>query len=149
MTRNEFMQKLEEIIEEAKTGILATVDKDGKPSMRWMTPGVIRGRPETLFAVTSKNFAKYKLLKENPNVTWQIQTRTLDKVVTVEGLINVIDNSSLKTEVLEAIGSRLNIFWRVNKNPEDLIVLETVIKKGKFFLPMKGTGEVILFEGES
>ena len=146
MTKSAFMQELEELLEEAKTAILATVDKESRPSMRWMTPTVIRGRSGAIYAVTSKTFAKSEHLASNPRVQWMAQSRVLDKVINLEGKVNIIEISAMKAEVLEAIGPRLPVFWRVNPDPENLVVLETIISQGKLFLPMKGKGETVSFE---
>ena len=74
------------------------------------------------------------------------QTRLLDKVVTVNGLVNVVDNSAMKAEVVEGIGRRLNVFWRINTDASKLIVLETIVQEGSFFVPMKGTRELVTFD---
>lgn len=146
MTKSAFMQELEDLLEEAKTAILATVDKESRPSMRWMTPTVIRGRSGAVYAVTSKTFAKSEHLSGNPHVEWMIQSRVLDKVINLQGKVNIIENSAMKAEVLEAIGPRLPVFWRVNPDPENLVVLETILSTGKLFLPMKGKSETVSFE---
>lgn len=146
MTKSAFMQELEDLLEEAKTAILATVDKESRPSMRWMTPTIVRGRTGAIYAVTSKTFAKSEHLSGNPQVQWMLQSRVLDKVINVEGKVNVIENSAMKAEVLEAIGPRLPVFWRMNLDPENLVVLETILNKGKLFHPMKGKSETVSFE---
>ena len=74
-----------------------------------------------------------------------IQSRSLEKVITVNGRVNVIENSAMKAEVLEAIGPRLPVFWKVNPDPDTLVVLETIIDEGTCFIPMKGTKETVNF----
>lgn len=146
MEKKEFLKSMEEIINNSKVGILATVDNEGNPHMRWMTPGFLSGRDGTLYAVTSKSFTKINQLEKNPNIEWQFQTKTLDKIATVKGFINLIDNSALKMEVIESIGSRLSIFWKLNEDPSSLIVLETVITSGQIFIPLKGEKFFTSFE---
>lgn len=148
MKKNEFMEILETIIENSKIGLLATSDKSGRPHIRWMTPGILRGRNNVIAAVTSKTFSKLDDLKENPNAEWQFQTRVLDKVANIRGIINIIDNSSLRNEVLEKLGSRLNVFWKVNHDPSSLVVLETVITEGFLFYPMQGIRHSVDFGQE-
>ena len=113
MTRHQIITELEMIIEEAKTAVLSTVDKDGCPHLRWMTPTILKDRPNAIFAITSTDFAKAAHLKQNSHGEWMFQTKILDTIVTVSGRINLLDNSSIKNEVLESIGPRLTAFWRV------------------------------------
>jgi hypothetical protein len=56
--------------------------------------------------------------------------------------VNVVDNPSLKSEVLESIGKRLEVFWRVNRKTE-FLVLETVITEATFFRPLERKKEIV------
>lgn len=147
MNEVEFTSILDTIIEDAKTAVLATVDKEGRPHVRWMTPTLLPDRPGAIYAVTSPDFQKAAHLEVNPQVSWMFQTRLLSRIAHVSGPINVIDNSAMKTEVLEHIGRRLNVFWRVNKDPSKLVVLETVIETAEYSEPMKNKYERIAFRG--
>ena len=145
MTKNQFMAELENILADSKTAVFATADTENQPYVRWMTPAIIRDRPGTIYAVTSPEFRKHAHLESNPKVQWMFQTRLLDRIATVRGVVNILDTSTLKSEVLESIGPRLNVFWKVNEDPSKLVVLETVIFEGSFFMPMKGVRETIAF----
>ena len=145
MDRKKFTALIDGIFEDAKTAVLATVDSDGRPHMRWMTPTLLGDRKGAIYAVTSPDFAKIAHLSENPKVQWMFQTRLLNRIATATGLVNIIDNSAMKAEVIEGIGRRLNVFWRVNKDPSKLVVLETVIEEAAYFEPMKGLHEPVSF----
>jgi pyridoxamine 5'-phosphate oxidase len=147
MNEIEFTSLLDTLIEDAKTAVLATVDNEGRAHMRWMTPTLLSGRPGAVYAVTSPDFKKIAHLSENPNGTWMFQTRLLNRIATVSGPINVIDNSAMKAEVIEGIGRRLNVFWRVNKDPSKLVILETVIEQAEYFEPMKSVVTRVNFKG--
>lgn len=149
MDQNAVMQKAADILAEARTGILTTVDADGKPHARWMTPTLLNGRTRALYAVTSPHSAKAAHLAASPTAEWLLQTPALTEVLTVTGRVNVIDNPALKAEVIEAVGERLRVFWKVNPQQVDIVVLETVIESASFFLPMKGTRQVIEFAQET
>ena len=136
MEKTELLGALDSIIDDAQVGILATVDEHGSPAMRWMTPTQVRGRQGFLYAVTSPEFRKIRHLEKNPSVEWIFQTTDLNRIVTVKGTISVVDNPQLKSEVQESIGRRLEVFWRVNKQAE-FIVLETTIDQISLFQPMK------------
>lgn len=145
MTKHELMYKVEQILETTHAGILATLDQDGKPRMRWMTPAIVKGRADALFAVTSPDFHKVAQLEAHPDVEWMIQTQALDQIVNLKGKINVLDNPSIRSEVMEYLGKQLTVFWRVNTEKTDFLVLETVIEEATFFRPMKGEKETVTF----
>lgn len=148
MDRKEFITTLDGVINDVKTGLLATVDGEGRPHMRWMTPTLLEERPGAIYAITSKNFAKREQLDENPKVQWLFQTRSLDTIFYVNGSTNLVDNKSLLTEVLDVLAPRLRTFWNVNADETSLFVLETVMESGRYFLPMDGRKEEVDFGGE-
>lgn len=145
MKQKDFLIELDDMIEDAKAGLLATVDVDGAPHMRWMTPAVLKDRVGAVYAVTSRNFAKKEQLSENGKVQWMFQSRSLNKIIYLNGSINLVDNSSMLNEVLEVVGPRLRVFWNVNPDQSSLIVLETILESGSLFLPMKGVKEEVKF----
>lgn len=146
MKSNELMQIVENILSETRVGVFATVDEHNRPHIRWMVSAVLRGRPGALFTVTTPDSAKVRHIQECPHVEWMIQTVALDKVVNLKGKTNVLDNPSIKAEVMEAIGSLLNNFWQINKDKSDFIVLETVIEEGFLSYPTKGKVEFVRFK---
>ncbi len=145
VNNQEMMNKIETVLEDAKTGVLATVDAEGRPHARWMTPVVLAQWPQALFAVTSPDFPKILQLNANNKVEWLIQTRALDQIINVRGGINVLDNPSLKAQVMEAIGRKLTVFWKINKDKTDFVILETVIDEASWYAPMKGLREIVKF----
>ncbi len=145
MKQNDFIAELDEMIEDARAGLLATVDTNGAPHMRWMTPAILKDRSGALYAVTSRNFAKREQLSENAKVQWMFQSRSLNKIIYIDGMINLVDNSSMLNEVLEVVGPRLRVFWNINTDESSLIVLETILEGGTLFLPMKGLREKVSF----
>ncbi|NLE30215.1 MAG: pyridoxamine 5'-phosphate oxidase family protein [Phycisphaerae bacterium] len=148
-TEDSLLARVDELLADAKTGILATIDEQGRPVMRWMTPGTMKGRRGCLFAITSEKSAKVRQLRNNPQVQWMIQSRNLDRVVVLRGKVNIVESASLKMEVFEQMGRRLRMAWRVNVNPEECVVLETVLEDGVWYEPMKDVRETVRFgEGE-
>jgi pyridoxamine 5'-phosphate oxidase len=144
----EMMGKIEAVLEDAKAGILTTVDEKGRPHARWMTPVLLAPWPETIFAVTSPDFPKILQLGSNNKIEWMIQTKSLDQIINVRGGINVLDNPSLKAQVMEAIGKKLTVFWKINQNNTDFVILETVIDEAVWYAPMKGRREIVSFQQE-
>ncbi len=148
MRKNEIVHKLEEIIDKVRTAVLATTGDSGVPDMRWVTPAILKGRPDAIFTITSPHSNKVKQIKTNPRVQWMFQTRPLDQIIVVEGKVNIIDNPSIRSEVLEVVGPKLTALWKINVDETDLLVLETVIEKATYYLSMKGKKEKVLFVQE-
>ena len=146
MNQHEILSKVVEILDEVNVGILATAGKNGRPSVRWMVPAILRARPNALFALTTPEKGKFIAENCSPDVTWMIQTVALDKVITLRGKMNVIDNPSLKMEVLTVVGKKLHNFWKLESSPKDFVVLETVLEEGSYYVPLKGKTEHIVFE---
>jgi len=145
MNKNELMTELEIILEESKTAILSTADKEGNPHARWMTPTILKDRQNVIYAVTSAEFDKAGQIEANQNVEWMVQTPSLDSIITLRGKINLLDNASIKSEVLESIGKRLTAFWKLNEKQANLLVLETIIQEAVLFKPMIGSKTKIKF----
>ena len=143
MTKRDIVAVLEAILDEAHTAVLTTVDAEGRPHARWMTPALIPGRSGVIFAVTSPRFPKVAQINAQPQVEWLFQSPVLTTVVTVRGRVNLLDNPSIRSEVLEALGPYMRVFWRLRGNERELVVLETVIEEAVYFLPMKGQTEVV------
>jgi pyridoxamine 5'-phosphate oxidase len=145
MDAREIMNRIESILEAHGTGLLATTDREGKPHVRWLTPAVLRDRFGAVYALTAPHFAKVAQVRANPYVEWMFQTPSLAEVVTARGRMNVVDNPSLRAEVLEVIGPRLRTFWKLARDERDLAVLETVIEEATLLLPMEGRTQSVRF----
>lgn len=145
MTQHELVNKMSEIIDDTQTGVLATVDADGHPHVRWMTPAVLRDRQNALFALTCPDFSKAQHLKANPKVEWMFQSKRYESVVHVAGVVNVIDTPSLRNEVLEVLGPRLDMFWKTNCSSSDYVVLETVIEEATYYTPLSNVLQRVKF----
>jgi general stress protein 26 len=148
MDSKQMMNTLDRLLEEAKVAILANIDESGNPSMRWMSPGLVRGQEGLLYAVTSPKFKKTSQLEKNPSVQWMVQTRDLSEIVSIRGTMQVLDNPSLRSTVMEAIGTKLATFWKINENDTDVVILETVIDEMEYFSASKGIRESITINRE-
>ncbi len=145
MDSREVMKKVRAIIEAHGTGLLATVDSNGDPHMRWFTPTLLPDSPGALYALTPRQSAKVMQDQGHRRVEWMFQTPPLDQVITVRGRINVVDVPSLRAEVQEVLGSRLRTLWKLAPDASDLVVLETIVEAATYFLPMTGRKEAVRF----
>ncbi len=143
MNKRDVIATLEMILNESHTAVLATVDGEGRPHLRWMTPALIGGREGAIFAVTSPGFDKTRQLEKHPEVEWLFQTPLLDTVVMARGRINVLDNPSILAEVMESLGPYMHSFWRLQGEARDMVVLETIIEEAVCYWPLRGKKEVV------
>jgi len=146
MDSREVMKKVAAIIEAHGTGLLATVDEDGNPRVRWMTPTLLPDSPGAVYALTPPRFAKASSLHEHRRVEWLFQTPTLDEVISLRGTINLVETPSLRAEVLEVLGQRLATLWKFARDARDLVVLETVVEEASVLLSMQGRKENVRFQ---
>jgi general stress protein 26 len=132
------LEALDRLIESARLGVLATVDAHGRPRMRWMTPATVDGRPGYLYSLTVPDFEKSVHLGENSALEWMLQSRDLREVLFVRGRGLIVDEPGLRDEVREALGPELGILWRVDRDPAEMVVLETAIEELELYTPMTG-----------
>ena len=145
MDSREVMNRIGALIEAHGVGLLSTVDGEGKPHVRWITPTLLPESFGVLYALTASGFSTLAQVRKHAHVEWMFQAPTLDEVINVRGLVNVVENPSLRSEVLEALGPRLHTFWKLAPDTRDLIVLETVVQEAVRYLPMKGSKDVVRF----
>lgn len=135
MTKDEVLKKFRQTLEESPQALLATVTPDGYPAMRYMTPSMVKGREGRLYAVTAASFPKVKDLQVHPQVSWMLTSPKTREVFSFRGRIVLVEDARFKAELLEEIGRGLETFWRLNDDPSDLVVLETVLESGEYFNP--------------
>jgi len=135
MTKEELLKKFRLLIEESPQAILATVTSEGYPAMRYMTPSMVKGHDDALYAITAASFPKVQDLSTNPLVSWMLTSPKTREVFSFRGKITLVEDPRFKSELLEEIGRGLETFWRLNSDPSDLVVLETRLLTGEYFNP--------------
>ena len=146
MTKDELIKKFRQILEEVPQALLATVTEDGYPAMRYMTPSMVRGRDDALYAVTAARFPKVKDLTVHPQVSWMLTSPKTREIFSFRGTITLIEDPRFKSELLEEIGRGLETFWRLNDDPSDLVCLETRLTSGEYFNPKTAEKVQVEFE---
>ncbi|NUM35525.1 MAG: pyridoxamine 5'-phosphate oxidase family protein [Candidatus Brocadiae bacterium] len=145
MDHLQMFYKITKMLEEVRTGVLSSLDKNGKPHMRWLTPAILKGRPGAIYAVSCPKFDWVQSIYEKPCVEWMIQKPSLNEIMRIKGQMRILDNPSLKAEILQEIASRLVVFWKINTSSTDFVVLETVVEEASHFLPMQGIQTIVKF----
>ncbi|MCE0523884.1 MAG: pyridoxamine 5'-phosphate oxidase family protein [Methylacidiphilales bacterium] len=67
-----------------RPGILATVDENGMPHLRWMATLSLRDFP-ILYTITSPQSRKVQHIINNPNVSWMFSNEEMNIIVNIRG----------------------------------------------------------------
>lgn len=147
MTPTELLSEIDRILEDSKTALLATVDSQGRPSLRWMTPRRIKVRPAYLYCASEVATRKVEEIRSNPVVAWTIQRPTLSEVITVSGRAAVLEEPIILQEFLEAVGKDLFMVWRLHPAQERprLVVIETVLETATRLDSLTGKTQTFTF----
>lgn len=148
LDHRDLMIRARELLDQTRAAVIAGVQIDGKPFVRWMSPLIIDEQPEVLYALTSPRFSKVANLDKNPQVEWMIQNASLTEIITLKGKVNILDNPSIRSQVIEKLAPRLIVFWKVNPDHSNCVVIETVLEEGTYFMPMKGACQTVSFKQE-
>jgi general stress protein 26 len=140
MTPNELLVEVDQILEDSKTALLATVDERGQPCLRWMTPRRLKTLPNLLCAVCEVGSTKVEHIRRRPEVTWLVQRASLDTVITLRGRSSVIEDAAMLQEFLDVAARDLFVIWRLHppgaNNP--FAMIETVIETASRFDSLTG-----------
>lgn len=147
MSTNRLMSLIDSLIEDAKAAVLATVDTNGVPHLRWITPGRIADRPGYLYMITAHDLNKVAQAKAHPEASILLQSRQLDQVLHLQGVLAVLENPVIRNATLERVSSMLHAFWKTGSPDRELIVLEFRITEALFYLPMSGVKEKLPIDG--
>lgn len=148
MTPTELLGEVDRILEESKTALLATLDAQGRPQLRWMTPRRLRGRPGSLYSVTELGAPKIAEVRRDPRVTWLVQRASLSEVITLRGRAAVVEDPTLLNEFLEAAGKDLFMVWHLHpaEARPQLAIVETVLEDASRFDATLGRTVTFTFE---
>ncbi len=135
MTKEELLRKFRQVLEDSPQALLATVTEEGYPAMRYMTPAMVKGRDDALYAVTAARFPKVRDLANSPLVSGMLTSPKTREIWSFRGKIRLVEDPRFKSELLEEIGRGLETFWRLNDDPSDLVCLETTLVSGEYFNP--------------
>jgi general stress protein 26 len=67
-----------------RPGVLATVDENGRPHLRWMATVSLQEYP-LLYTITSPQSRKIEQINKNPNVSWMFSNDEMTVVVNISG----------------------------------------------------------------
>jgi len=124
---------------------LATNGLDGAPSLRFVTPVPLEKNFHSIYCLSHPESYKVKEIEKNPWVSWMFQSQKTRDVYNLKGECRLLDSPRLIAEIMEELGPRLSTFWKVNVDPSEVVVLETVLKTAVIFHGSSGEKSIIEF----
>lgn len=137
MEYHQILERALALIGGGSPGLFTTLGEGGYPRSRWMVPCALPRLKGMVYAVTARGFAKAAEVEADPRVQWLFQASDFSEVATLMGRARVVDDPAFAAEVIKAIGPNLAVFWRLNKDPSSLRVIETEVEHASLLLPLR------------
>jgi general stress protein 26 len=118
-----------------RCGILATVDEDGIPQVRWMATLSLKDFPH-LYALTSPTSRKIAHIHRNPRVSWMFTSEGNSMVVNMTGTASLITEKNEVNRIWRLIENKSNAFFlSLDTVSDGVAVIDTVIENIEATVP--------------
>lgn len=114
MSKEEVVRAAQELVRAGGAFVLATVDEEGGPQMRWMG-GAFLEEPLTIYMVTGAESRKMRQIGASPKSQLMFQSKDYARVATLSGNCEVVEEAEIKRRVWDGIPGASNHF----SGPED------------------------------
>lgn len=111
MTHEQAIQRVEEIISSGQAFVMATVDADGRPHMRWM--GAVARDPHDRrvgYLISSSQANKMRHLAANPATQLLFTTPKYETIVILDGESEAVTDQVTRKMVWDAIPAAADYF---------------------------------------
>jgi general stress protein 26 len=125
------------LIGSGNPALFTTIGEGGYPHSRWMIPCALPRLKGRIYAVTARGFPKAAEIEADPRAQWVFQAPDFSEVTTLIGVARLLDDPAFAAEVIKAIGPNLQTFWRLNKDPSSIRVIETEVEAASILLPLR------------
>lgn len=109
MSREEIIGMARRVVSEGKPFVLATVDADGGPRMRWMG-GLLLEEPLTIYMACGASSRKMEQIRGNPKGQLMFQTEGFREVVTLYGTCSIVEHADVKQKLWAAMPALAHYF---------------------------------------
>jgi general stress protein 26 len=118
-----------------RPGVMATVDSDGNPHLRWMATLSLQEFPH-LYALTSPTSRKVEHLRQNPRVSWLFTNDASSAVVNLSGTATIITDQGAVNRIWRMIEDKSNAYFLgLDSLSGGVAVIDTVIEGVECTLP--------------
>jgi general stress protein 26 len=115
MSKHEVIGAAQDLIRAGGSFVLATVDQDGIPQVRWMGAALLE-EPLTVYMVAGAESRKVGQMKAHPKAQLMFQSADYARVATLSGTCEVVGDAKTKQRVWDGIPGAANFF----KGPDDV-----------------------------
>jgi len=102
MTSDEIIGATRELVGAGGSFVLATVDQEGCPQVRWMGAAMLE-EPLTLYMAAGANSRKMDQIRANKRSQLMFQNREYSRVATLCGNCDVVEEGEIKRRVWEGM----------------------------------------------
>lgn len=111
-----------------RPGVLATVDEQGMPHLRWMATLSLHDWP-VLYTITSPESRKIQHINANPNVSWMFSNEETNIVVNIRGKARVADDFGKMQRVWKLLEDKSKAYFlSIANDGPGFAVIETEIE---------------------
>jgi general stress protein 26 len=114
MSKHDVIGAAQDLIRAGGSFVLATVDQDGIPQVRWMGAALLE-EPLTVYMVAGAESRKMGQMKAHPKSQLMFQSTDYARVATLSGTCEVVGDAETKQRVWDGIPGAANFF----KGPDD------------------------------
>jgi len=118
-----------------RPGILATVDEQGMPHMRWMATLSLHDWP-LLYTISSPTSRKVRHIERNPRVSWMFSNDELNIIINIRGRARIVDDATKTQQVWKLLEDKSKAYFlSIAADGEGFAVIETEIEDIDCILP--------------
>ena len=111
-----------------RPGVLATVDEQGMPHIRWMATISLNDWP-LLYTITSPNSRKIQHIAKNPHVSWMFANEEMNVIVNIRGKARLADDFGKMQRVWKLLADKSKAYFlSIADNGPGFAVIETEIE---------------------
>lgn len=111
-----------------RPGVLATVDENGMPHMRWMATISLQDFP-MLYTITSPQSRKIQHILDNPNVSWMFSNEETNVIVNIRGRARITDDFGKMQHVWKLLKDKSKAYFlNIATDGPGFAVIETEIE---------------------
>ena len=134
----EIENRVRRILLESPFAVLTTVDEEGRPHARWMSPIFASGSIKVFHSLAAPRSRKVAHLEKNPNVSWLFTGPAFDEVVALHGTALAESDPLLRAEIWEAMPEKQRAFILKNDDNLDFAIIVTEVRSVEYSRPRRG-----------
>ena len=111
-----------------RPGVLATVDEQGMPHLRWMATLSLHDWP-LLYTITSPASKKIQHINKNPNVSWMFSNEEMNVIVNIRGKARIASDAGKMQRVWKMLEDKSKAYFlSIAADGPGFAVIETEIE---------------------